>query len=127
MYIIYFCTGFGETADVDCGDDGCQTSTPEQANCLPIEIPANDTEFSHKKCLEFVRTLEVPSSGCRVGPREQLNQLTSWLDASHVYGSNMNDFDNIKDPNPSKSFSTYVRDVRDVLITLEERKDDKIP
>ena len=31
------------------------------------------------------------------GPREQLNQLTSYLDASHIYGSNMEQMDKLRD------------------------------
>ena len=39
-----------------------------------------------KFCLNFVRST-CGSLDCRPGPREQLNQITHWLDNSNVYGS----------------------------------------
>ncbi|KAK2162848.1 hypothetical protein LSH36_90g01002, partial [Paralvinella palmiformis] len=70
--------------EVECGFDGCQTEGYENRACLPVPIPYNDTEFYGEPCLMFVRSLEVPNLEC---PREQLNQVTSYMDASHVYGS----------------------------------------
>lgn len=47
----------------------------------------------HQRCIEFTRSSAACGSGVtsvffdRVRPREQLNQLTAYLDASQVYGS----------------------------------------
>ena len=57
--------------------------------CFPISLPDNDHAFSRfgQKCMEFVRSMPAPRSGCNFGPREQVNQITAWLDGSNVYGS----------------------------------------
>ena len=60
--------GFGGVENVHCGDDGCQQGTVETQTCMPIDIPPNDPVFVSKRCLEFVRTLQVPSAnGCALG------------------------------------------------------------
>ena len=57
-----------EMADVECGDDGCQTDGPENRECYPIFVPHIDTVFGgHKRCLMFVRSLGVPSENCTPG------------------------------------------------------------
>ncbi|CAL4234850.1 unnamed protein product, partial [Meganyctiphanes norvegica] len=71
----------------------CEGGIPdsqEDDNCRPIDV-SNDPIFlkARRRCLRFVRSL-VASKGCStgsLGPREQLNQVTSYLDASQVYGS----------------------------------------
>ncbi|OQV18842.1 Peroxidase [Hypsibius exemplaris] len=65
------------------------TAQPTHPDCWPIDIPTSD-EISAKNgrtCMEFVRTLPGVRPGCTLGAREQINQVTHFLDASTVYGS----------------------------------------
>lgn len=62
-------------------------------SCLPIDIPPNDPFYSRvnnrqaMKCMSFVRSAPAPPiHECVIGPREQLNQDTSFLDAGMIYG-----------------------------------------
>ncbi|XP_022239909.1 peroxidase-like isoform X2 [Limulus polyphemus] len=61
--------------------------------CYPIEIPPDDPFFGphNVTCMDFVRASpvgcwEFGKKSCR-GQRQQLNQITSFLDGSGVYGS----------------------------------------
>jgi len=66
-------------------------------DCLPIGVPADDEYFNGSiSCMEFIRSSPVPRSDCTLGPREQLNQLTSWLDGSVIYGSTDEDLKNLR-------------------------------
>lgn len=59
--------------------------------CFPISIQPNDPFYSkfNFTCMDFVRSAPGFSTknGKLWGPREQLNQITSYLDGSVVYGS----------------------------------------
>ncbi len=54
----------GRTVDIECGDDGCDTSIE---NCHPIRIPHDDPTFKQEECLEFVRSEGVPDLDCSMG------------------------------------------------------------
>ncbi|KYM94403.1 Peroxidasin [Cyphomyrmex costatus] len=71
----------------------CKKSCDNAAPCFPMEVPADDPRISNRRCIDFVRSSAVCGSGATsvlwgdgLMPREQLNQLTSYLDASQVYG-----------------------------------------
>ncbi|XP_025200669.1 lactoperoxidase isoform X2 [Melanaphis sacchari] len=51
--------------------------------CFPVIVHEDKNECG--KCMEFVRS--SPASTCGFGPREQLNQASSYLDGSSVYGN----------------------------------------
>ncbi|XP_026757851.2 peroxidasin [Galleria mellonella] len=77
-----------ETWDgVDCKKT-CDYSPP----CFPIDVPPNDPRITNRRCIDFFRTSSVCGSGMtsplfgKLQPREQINQLTSFIDASQVYG-----------------------------------------
>lgn len=68
----------------------CDRPHEEQhPNCMPIRIPDNDYFYSrfNRHCLEFVRSGAGQRAGCTLGPRTQMNRITSVLDANYVYGS----------------------------------------
>ncbi|KAG8201538.1 hypothetical protein JTE90_011213 [Oedothorax gibbosus] len=57
--------------------------------CMPIFVPDNDPYFREfgTYCMHFVRSIASPRSDCTFGPREQLNQVTAYIDGSSIYGS----------------------------------------
>nr|AYV89017.1 chorion peroxidase-like [Tetranychus truncatus] len=60
-------------------------------SCFPIIIPETDPFYSQYNvtCLNFARTAFGLPENCVLGPRTQINNLTPWVDASIVYGSNL--------------------------------------
>ncbi|KAK3578125.1 hypothetical protein CHS0354_010075 [Potamilus streckersoni] len=62
----------------------------ERSACFPIHIPDNDERFSNP-CMNFVRSVAGHDDMCGFGPRNQLNQASSYLDASFLYGHNDED------------------------------------
>nr|XP_012152649.1 PREDICTED: uncharacterized protein LOC100875470 [Megachile rotundata] len=84
--------GFNGTVPQCCLKFGSGFQPPEfmHPECLPISVSSKDSFFGPLgvKCLEFVRSGPAPKEDCEFGPREQLTQVTSYLDASTVYSSN---------------------------------------
>jgi len=71
--------------DLNC----CRGQNVTHPMCFPIEIPENDHFFSKhsRTCMNFVRSNAGLRSECRLGPREQFNQITSVLDSGTVYSN----------------------------------------
>ncbi|XP_033097959.1 peroxidasin homolog [Anneissia japonica] len=76
------------TDGVECKDT-CDNAPP----CFPIRIPEGDPRIRRSQCMEFTRSSAICGSGMTSVffespmPREQINQITSYIDASNVYGS----------------------------------------
>ncbi|XP_054441476.1 eosinophil peroxidase [Pteronotus mesoamericanus] len=69
------------TAGVDC-EKTCAQLPP----CFPIKIPPNDPRIKNQRdCIPFFRS--APACPQKNVVRNQMNSLTSFLDASMVYGS----------------------------------------
>lgn len=83
---------FGECFE----SDSCKI----EGDCAPIPVAGNDPDFGQrsKPCLVFGRSIPVCGTG-DVGPRQQVNEITSFIDASQVYGSREDVLDELKDPN----------------------------
>ena len=76
---------------LDC--KSCSSRKTVHPECWPIAIPKNDKHFPSvnnitgtKQCLHFVRSLNGQTT---LGPREQLNQITAYVDGSAIYGSDI--------------------------------------
>uniref|UniRef100_UPI00398F47F3 peroxidasin homolog isoform X2 n=1 Tax=Pristiophorus japonicus TaxID=55135 RepID=UPI00398F47F3 len=82
----------------------CSSVCTNDPPCFPILIPQNDPRVRNgARCMFFVRSSPVCGSGMTsllmesVYPREQINQLTSYIDASNVYGSSDQEAEEIRD------------------------------
>ncbi|KAL7988026.1 hypothetical protein Chor_006945 [Crotalus horridus] len=82
----------------------CSSVCTNDPPCFSIMIPPNDPRVRNgARCMFFVRSSPVCGSGMTsllmnsVYPREQINQLTSYIDASNVYGSSEHEAQEIRD------------------------------
>ncbi|XP_076651592.1 uncharacterized protein LOC143358378 isoform X2 [Halictus rubicundus] len=57
--------------------------------CFPVPVASGDPVFdvTGRTCMEFVRSAPAPQ--CKLGPRQQLNQVTAFIDGSTIYGSDI--------------------------------------
>ncbi|KAL4231391.1 hypothetical protein ACF0H5_008970 [Mactra antiquata] len=62
----------------------------KRPECFPINIVPGDQRFK-EPCMNFVRSIAGHSDSCDMGRRNQLNQASSFLDASFLYGHNDED------------------------------------
>lgn len=83
--------------------------------CYPVNISSDDPYYSKFgiKCMEFVRSAPAPT--CKFGRRQQLNQVTSYLDGSVVYGSNQELANELRDFSGGKLRMFYTKDGRELL------------
>ena len=68
-------------------------------DCLMLDVrrkQERERETDRKTDRERERVSTVDLS-CVTGPRQQLNQITSYLDASNVYGSTREEADELRD------------------------------
>ncbi|CAG7822546.1 unnamed protein product, partial [Allacma fusca] len=88
-------------------------------DCLPIDVPEYDVFFNDTRCMEFIRSSPVPRPDCTLGPREQLNQLTSWLDGSVIYGSTDEDLKALRLFESGKLSYSYMPNRKSLLPRLQ--------
>uniref|UniRef100_A0A8D2JRS9 Thyroid peroxidase n=1 Tax=Sciurus vulgaris TaxID=55149 RepID=A0A8D2JRS9_SCIVU len=78
------------------GGANCLQTCEIRGPCFPIQLPANASQDTGTACLPFYRSSAACGTGDQgvlfgnlsaANPRQQMNALTSFLDASTVYGS----------------------------------------
>lgn len=76
---------------------------------MPINVDQQDYFFGRLgvRCLEFVRSGPAPREDCGFGPREQLSQVTSYLDGSMIYSSNARHSDSLRIFRSGKSWILF--------------------
>ena len=76
--------------------------------CVPIQVPQDDQTFGNsttpaRECHPFMRSAPAcPDSDIPAGtvpPRQQINDITSFIDGSMVYGSSNELMENLRDAN----------------------------
>ncbi|XP_060054488.1 probable oxidoreductase PXDNL isoform X2 [Erinaceus europaeus] len=81
----------------------CSATCTNDPPCFPIVIPRSDPRGTHASCMFFARSSPVCGSGTTslmmnsVYAREQINQLTAYMDASNVYGSSEQESHHLRD------------------------------
>lgn len=74
------------------------TDNPE---CVNIHIPENDTIFLDRDVEEFEverDAIHKPEKVCKLAPREHTNVITTYIDASNVYGSSEEEEESLRAP-----------------------------
>ncbi|XP_040565059.1 uncharacterized protein [Lepeophtheirus salmonis] len=100
--------------------------------CYPIKISSNDPFYSKAglRCQEYARSGTASRTGCTLGPREQINQVTSFIDGSTVYGSSKEEAEELRSfsggllkvQHDKKGSDLLAKDTENSLDCKEDRK-----
>lgn len=66
--------------------DCCVEDDEQHPECFPVILGSGDPNFDlyNITCMNFVRSAPAPTE--RFGPRQQLNQVSAYIDGSAIYG-----------------------------------------
>lgn len=99
------------------GQDGepiecCNVSEPKHPECFPVPLGKGDPYYDdyNVTCMNFVRSAPAPTN--RLGPRDQLNQATAFIDGSVVYGAT---------EEKVKSLRTFENGRLRMFVTIDDR------
>ncbi|XP_053207140.1 peroxidase-like [Panonychus citri] len=62
----------------------CSPGIHDESKCMPIMLSNEDLQASSRKCINFIRSAPCPL--CSLGPRQQTNLASSYIDQSAMYG-----------------------------------------
>lgn len=70
----------------------------QHPECFPIAVPHTDPFYGPRgvKCLDFVRSSPAPRDDCALGWREQMNQVSAYIDGSPIYASSARQSDKLR-------------------------------
>lgn len=90
-------------------------------DCDAVDVMSTDPLYSTARitCVPHARSLPAPRSNCGFGPREQANQVSSYLDASAIYGSSQEELQRLRASGSAKLTSSSVPAVADNLLPFD--------
>lgn len=76
-----------EGKSISCCDENSQIRKDIHPECFPVKLDRMDPYYQeyNVSCMEFIRSAPAPT--CRLGPREQMNQASAYIDGSMIYGT----------------------------------------
>ncbi|CAB3405165.1 unnamed protein product [Caenorhabditis bovis] len=98
----------------------CDASLTVSPSCYPIPVPESDRYFPSSECLSFVRSLPAQKT---LGYRNQMNQITAYLDGSVMYGSTQCEGDRLRTFTDGKLKVTRLGKQSHYGITLSQSDD----
>merc|ERR1711902_464053 len=95
-----------------CGRNGAFPASFDPEKCSPIRMFSKDPFWKGRKtCMNFARSLSSPGLKCELSTREQLNQITHWIDGSNIYGSTVEDAMYLRDSKGKLKISSQGRNL----------------
>ena len=72
----------------------------KEDNCFNIPLDTDDKQFiaEGKTCFELIRSAPSPDLNCEHSTRQQINQISAFIDGGTVYGSTPDLNDLLRDP-----------------------------
>ena len=99
-----------------CGRNGAFPASFDPEKCSPIRMFSKDPFWKGRKtCMNFARSLSSPGLKCELSTREQLNQITHWIDGSNIYGSTVEDAMYLRDSKGKLKISSQGRNLNSNL------------
>ena len=87
----------------------CKTVPSNESECFNVEVPADDDVFQRRGVTFFELIRDAPHEfkvECSPGPREHTNNITAFIDASNVYGSNEMEAEHLRAPDGTMKIMT---------------------
>ena len=87
----------------------CKTVPSNESECFNVEVPADDDVFQSRGVTFFELIRDAPFEfklECSPGPREHINTITAFLDASNVYGSDEEEAEHLRAPDGTMRIMT---------------------